>query len=212
MNSAARLQRDGRFAMRADGSMEVVFDPAGATVAHARDPAEIMTPGAAGQRGPALSCGGGGCGLCSAGLFGQGRVSRLRFAPDSATSSDCATVRSGARVEVSIAASGLARIAARAFGVPLAGLCVGAGLGHLAGSEGFSILLGSAGLAAGLTWLRLRGGSLVSLLDIQLRPRTADQGALRPWAGLDDEAGCRPQAGVLNGLSWARCARMRDWD
>jgi hypothetical protein len=180
MNSAARLQRDGRIAMRADGSMEVVFDPAGATVAHARDPAEIMTPGAAGQHGPALPCGGGGCGLCSAGLFGRGRVSRLRFAPDSAASSGCAAVRSGARVEVSIAASGLVRIAARAFGVPLAGLCAGAGLGHLAGSEGFSILLGSAGLAAGLAWLRLRGASLVSLLDIQLRPRPGVQGVSRP--------------------------------
>jgi len=150
MSVPGRLYRHGLVRRAADGAVEVVFG------AGAGADALQVTDGA---------CPGTGCGNCPGGL------SQQRMDVASAGLSLVGGVAPGDRVEVSVAAAGLVGIAARAFGVPLAGLLAGAWLGDLAGGEPYSIALGIFGLVAGLAWLSRSGAKLVGLLEFELHAR-----------------------------------------
>jgi len=142
VNSGNRLFRAGRLVTRSDGTLEALFDAA------------VDTPGGASATAPACGAGCVGC--------GRGRVRRLPVSSAGAVA--------GAAVELSVTRSGLVRSAGYAFGLPLAGLLAGGLLGAVAAGESGSMLLGLAGLAAGLAWVRRNGAWLVGTLELQLRP------------------------------------------
>lgn len=142
MNIGARLFRAGRLVTRPDGSLEALFDPA--------------VDAQAGSAPTAPACGSG-CAAC-----GRGRARRLPVTR--------AGAMPGTAVELSVTRSGLVRSAGCAFGLPLGGLLAGGWLGAAVAGESGSMLLGLAGLAAGLAWVRLNGAWLVGMLELQLRP------------------------------------------
>lgn len=99
---------------------------------------------------PRTACGacpaGQGCGIL-AGAFRQ-RCTRLRVLTEF-------PVRAGDEVIIGIAENALLKGSLAVYGVPLAGLLLGAVLGQLAvgGGEVGAVLLGSGGLAGGFAWL-----------------------------------------------------------
>jgi hypothetical protein len=125
---------------RPDGSLEALFDTS------------VEAPGRA---APTPVCGLG-CAGC-----GKGRARRLPVAGAGGVA--------GMLVELSVTHGGLLRIAGCAFGLPLGGLLVGGLLGAAVAGESGSMLLGLAGLAAGLAWVRLNGARLVGMLELQLQ-------------------------------------------
>lgn len=172
MNGAVRVYRDGVIAARTDGVLELVLGGA-----------DDRSAGAA----PGPVCGSGACGGCRNARGRRLELSRIEAGGQGAGPVDRPVRGVGDVMELSVASAGLAAIAVRAFGVPLASLLAGASIGHVAGGEAWSIVVGGAGLAAGLTWLYRTGRLLENLLDLELRPR--------PIIAVADV--CRHQTGVF---------------
>lgn len=159
MSTRSRLIRAGRLVARPDGALEALFD---ASVE--------ASVGATANAAPSMPVCGLGCAAC-----GRATARRLPVGGGAGADGREATlpgvaVGAGAAVELSVTRSGLVRIAGSAFGLPLGGLLSGGLLGAAVAGEGGSMLLGLAGLAAGLAWVRLNGGWLVRTLELELRP------------------------------------------